>query len=124
MNIDFKDSNGVEVKLGDRVSYYELYVNLSDACEMYDVEPENNFPVNEIYIEKKTGIVEYKDCAFRVNGVVLCELGKSIIGEVMDFWYCGNLQITLREFINYERERFDTNNVTKLIKRVDVITNN
>lgn len=115
-----KDKNGVEVLLGSTVRYYELYECHSDAVDYFDVEPQNNFAVNEVFIEVKEGIVTFDKCAFRVGGVVVSDLGCDISSRVMDMHYRGDLGSELNEFINENKERLQLGRI-KQVKQIEVI---
>lgn len=115
-----KDKNGVDVLLGSTVKYYELYECHSDAVDYFDVEPQNNFPVNEVFIEVKEGIVTFDKCAFRVDGVVISDLGCDISARVMDMHYRGDLGSGLNEFINENKDHLQLNRI-KQVKQIEVL---
>jgi hypothetical protein len=119
--INWKDKNGKEIKLGDKISYYELFQCHSDAIEYFDVEPQNNFPVHEIFIQEKSGIVVYEDCAFRVNGRVLSELGKEVSNEIIELDLMGYLGMDLNSFIWEEYSRLEiTKGLSRLVKEIEI----
>lgn len=62
-----KDKKGLEIYEGDVIEYYRLYECHSDAVDYFSVEPQNNFPVNEVYFEKVKGEVIFKDGCFSVK---------------------------------------------------------
>ncbi len=119
-NTWWKDKNGLDIFLGDTVRYYELYECHSDAVDYFDVEPQNNFPVNEVFIEVKEGVVTFDKCAFRVGGVVVSDLGRDISDRVIDMHYRGDLGAELRDFITENKERLGIDRIGQ-IKQVEII---
>ena len=45
------------MKIGDKVRFMHYYASHSNAVDMFGVEPQNNFPVHEIYIEQLEGVI-------------------------------------------------------------------
>jgi len=117
---NIKDKNGVDVLLGNIVRYYDLYECHSDAVDYFDVEPQNNFPVDEVFIEVKEGIVTFDRCAFRVDGVVISDLGCDITSRVMDMHYRGDLGAELNEFISENKDRLQLSRI-KQVKQIEVL---
>lgn len=116
----WKDKNGLHIYLGDVIRYYDLYECHSDAADYFDVEPQNNFPVNEVFIEVKEGIVTFDRCAFRVNGVVVSDLGCDISSRVMDMHYRGDLGAELKDFIAENKDRLGIERIRQ-IKQVEIV---
>ena len=116
----WKDKNGLDIFLGDTIRYYELYECHSDAVDYFGVEPQNNFPVNEVFIEVKEGVVTFDKCAFRVNGVVVSDLGRDISDRVIDMHYRGDLGAELKDFITENKERLGIDRIGQ-IKQVEII---
>ena len=119
-NAQWKDKNGLDVCLGDTVKYYNLYECHSDAVDYFGVEPQNNFSVDEVFIEVNEGVVVFDRCAFRVDGVVLSELGCDISNRVFDMYYCGNLGSELKDFISENKDRLAIERI-KQIKQIEII---
>ena len=117
---NIKDKNGVDVLLGSTVRYYELYECHSDAVDYFGVEPQNNFAVDEVFIEVKEGIVTFDKCAFRVDGVVVSDLGCDISDRVIDMYCRGDLGSDVRDFINENKERLQLDRI-KQVKQIVVI---
>lgn len=102
-----QDANGVEIYEGDIVEYWEIYKNFSDAVEMHDVEPQNNFPVNEIYAQRMCGEVEFIGGRFVVNDRVVFDVADDFRSELLDLHYDGCLNYGvggLREFVQIANE--------------------
>ena len=74
--IDKKDADGIDVYEGDVIQYWELYECHSNAVDYFDVEPQNNFSVDEVFFELKTGVVELVDGAFKVNGTYIFDIAE------------------------------------------------
>lgn len=117
---DIKDKNGVDVLLGSKIVYFDLYECHSDAVDYFDVEPQNNFAVNEVFIQKKTGVVVFERCAFRVDGIVVSELGHYISDRIIDMNWRGDLGMELRAFILDAQNNFGKC-ISKQIKQIEVI---
>ena len=118
--VHWKDKSGVDIFLGDTIRYYDLYECHSDAVDYFDVEPQNNFPVNEVFIEVKEGVVTFDKCAFRVNGVIVSDLGRDISDRVIDMHYRGDLGAELKDFITENKERLGIDRIGQ-IKQVEII---
>ena len=118
--ICWADKNGVDIFLGDTIRYYELYECHSDAVDYFGVEPQNNFSVDEVFIEVKEGVVTFDKCAFRVNGVVVSELGCDISDRVIDMHYRGDLGAELKDFITENKERLGIERIGQ-IKQVEIV---
>ena len=118
--VHWKDKNGVDIFLGDTIRYYDLYECHSDAVDYFDVEPQNNFPVNEVFIEVKEGVVTFDKCAFRVDGVVVSDLGRDISDRVIDMHYRGDLGTELKDFITENKERLGIERIGQ-IKQLEIV---
>lgn len=93
------DKNGVEIYEGDIVEYHDLYECHSDAVDYYDVEPQNNFPVSEVYPEVKFGQVEYCMGAYMVDSIDISHLNFLLSSKINECFFMGNLGCSTRDFI-------------------------
>jgi len=90
---------GVEIYDGDTLRYADLYECHSDAVDYYGVEPQNNFPVSEVYPEYKEGVVEFSRSAYTVDGIDISELGNILVNKINDCYWMGNFGCPVRDFI-------------------------
>jgi len=113
-----KDSNNIEIYVGDKISYISLYENHSDAMDYFDVEPQLNYSVDEVYLEKLEGVVEFKNGSFMVGKELLYNVinPETIYERIKYLDYIDELSVSLREFIKEEKFGFKVKNFRDIFK--------
>lgn len=116
-------SSGVEVYEGDVIQYWDLYECHSDAVDYFDVEPQNNFSVDEVFFELKTGDVEFVDGAFKVNGTCIFDIARENKERIIDNHYQGSLGLPLKDFVYDCYDRGITRPLSKGLGEIKIIGN-
>jgi hypothetical protein len=128
-NMDIKqftgltDNNGADSYEGDIIRYWDLYECHSDAVDYFGVEPENNFPVHEVFFELKTGVIKFENGAFKVNGICIFDIGSISKDRVIENYYMGNFDFPLKEFVYDCYERGVSRPLSKGLSEIETIGN-
>ena len=97
------DKNGVEIYEGNLIEYISLYQSHGRAVDCFGVEPQNDWPVHEVYTEVKQGVVIFDEKGATVNGVLLCNIWMDIWQTIRDLDFYGDLDLPLRKWIMEDR---------------------
>lgn len=102
--LGFSDDYGCDIYEGDLIEFFAINRTHSDACDYFSVEPENNWPVNEVYPEKMVGeVVSTTEGSWEVRckykSFNLADLSSNVADGVLDCHYTGLLDYSLRDFV-------------------------
>ena len=117
------DKNGVDIYEGDIVRYWSLFECHSDAVDYFGVEPENNWPVSEVYLEKKDGAIVFGSSQFSVDGKNISTVGKLAIDSIIDCHWRDQLGSSIYDFLYEFHDGKFKSSIKKQVSELEVIGN-